>query len=188
VPLLQALLEARFQVKVHREARESPAYLLTLARDGSKMPLTREGSCTPFDLSNLQPPAPPKPGEPLPRFCGAGGERTKDGSLTVADWYGVTMAELAGRMLSGAVDHPVIDRTALTGRFDVHLEYVRDRQGSGPVMLNGSVTAELPAPPPDSAGPSIFAALEKQLGLKLSPGKAPLDVVLVDHAEKPTAN
>jgi uncharacterized protein (TIGR03435 family) len=46
----------------------------------------------------------------------------------------------------------------------------------------------VPAPPDDSAGPSIFTALETQLGLKLSTTKAPVDVIIVDHAEKPSAN
>jgi uncharacterized protein (TIGR03435 family) len=54
--------------------------------------------------------------------------------------------------------------------------------------LNG-VATDLPEAAPDpTASPSIFSALEKQLGLKLTPGKAPLDVIIVEHAEKPTAN
>lgn len=81
-----------------------------------------------------------------------------------------------------------MDQTGLTQRFDVHIEYVPDRHTTGPVTLNGVMT-DLPAAAADpTAGPSIFSALEKQLGLKLTPGKAPLDVLIVDRAEKPTAN
>jgi uncharacterized protein (TIGR03435 family) len=98
------------------------------------------------------------------------------------------MAELAGRMLSSYVEQPVVDQTGLTGRFDVHIEFVPDYRRSGPVTLNGVVTPDVAAPPADPAGPSIFAALQEQLGLKLAPGKAPLDVLIVDHAEKPSAN
>jgi uncharacterized protein (TIGR03435 family) len=99
------------------------------------------------------------------------------------------MSELAGRMLVGTVDLPVVDQTELTGRFDIHIEFVPEYYPAGPITLNGVVTPDLPAPAIDpTAGPSIFTALEKQLGLKLSPGRAPLDVIVVDHAEKPSVN
>jgi uncharacterized protein (TIGR03435 family) len=123
----------------------------------------------------------------MPNYCGMGRPK-RNGSLTFADWYGVSMAELAGRMLTYAVDLPVVDRTGLTQRFDVHIEYVPNPDRAGLATLNGVVT-DLPAAASDpTAGPSIFSALEKQLGLKLTQGKAPLDVIIVDHAEKPTAN
>ena len=107
---------------------------------------------------------------------------------TISDWYGVTMAEYAGRMLFSYVDRPVVDQTGLTGRYDLHLEFVREPMGSGPVLLNG-----VPMPAPEAsgsntAGPSIFSALQEQLGLKLSPARSPLDVIMVDHAEKASAN
>jgi uncharacterized protein (TIGR03435 family) len=188
-PMLQTLLEERFNVKVHKEARDSSVYILTVADGGPKLQPTKEGSCSPMDLNNLQPPKRPKPGEPMPRYCGAGGQRTSKGSRSAEDWYGVTMSELAGRMLPGKVDLPVVDKTGLAERFDVHIEFVHEYHVSGPVTLNGVVTPDVPEPPAgDSSGPSIFSALEKQLGLKLSPGKAPLDVIIVDHAEKPSAN
>jgi uncharacterized protein (TIGR03435 family) len=160
-PMLQTLLEDRFKVKVHKEARDSSVYILTVAKGGAKLQASQDGSCTPLDLSNLGL-EPPK--------------------------QGVTMAELAGRMLSSYVEQPVVDQTGLTGRFDVHIEFVPDYRRSGPVTLNGVVTPDVAAPPADPAGPSIFAALQEQLGLKLAPGKAPLDVLIVDHAEKPSAN
>jgi uncharacterized protein (TIGR03435 family) len=186
-PMLQTLLEDRFKVKVHKEVRNSPVYILTVANGGIKLQPTKEGSCTPIDLNNLQPPMLPKPGEPMPRYCGLGGRRTSNGSLTVEDWYGVTMSEFAGRFLLGHVDVPVVDKTGLVERFDVHIEFVREYRVSGPVSVNGVVTPDLQAPV-DSSGPTIFSALERQLGLKLSPGKAPLDVIIVDHAERPSAN
>jgi uncharacterized protein (TIGR03435 family) len=76
-------------------------------------------------------------------YCGMGRARS-NGSLMVADWYGVSMAELAGRMLTSAVDLPVVDKTGLTQRFDVHIQYFPDRHTTGPVTLNGVVT-DLPA-------------------------------------------
>jgi len=106
----------------------------------------------------------------------------------VQDWYGVTMAEFAGRMISSHVDRPVIDKTRLTGRYDVHLEFVPDDMpGAGAARLNGVDRPDLPAPSGDATGPSIFTALQ-QLGLKLSPAKGSMEVIVVDHAEKPSAN
>jgi len=186
-PMLQSLLEERFKVKVHKEARDSSVYILTVAKGGPKLQLTKEGGCIPMDLNNLQPPAPPKRGEQWPRYCGSG-HGTVNGSLAVHDWYAVTMSEFAGRMLQGIVELPVVDNTGLTERFDVHLEFVRERHLPGPVSLNGAVSPDVPVAPADSSGPTIFSALEKQLGLKLSPGKAPVDVIIVDHAERPSAN
>ena len=185
-PMLQTLLEERFKVKVHKEARDSSVYILIVAKGGPKLQPTKEGSCTPLDLNNIQQPTPPKKSEPMPRYCGMG-QGGSSGPLMVADWYGVSMAEFAGRMLTSYLDLPVVDQTGLAERFDVHIEFVPERT-SGPVTLNGVVTPDLPTPSADPAGPSIFSALEKQLGLKLSPGKAPLDVIIVDHAEKPLAN
>jgi len=186
-PMLQTLLEERFTVKVHKETRSSAVYLLTVAKDGPRLQPAKPGSCLEMDLNNMQRPAPPAPGETRPLYCGMG-RLGSNGSLTLADWNGVSMAELAGRMLTGAVDLPVVDQTGLTQRFDVHLEYVPNRQMTGPVTLNG-VATDLPEAASDpAAGPSIFVALEKQLGLKLTPGKAPLDVIIVDHAGKPTEN
>jgi uncharacterized protein (TIGR03435 family) len=102
--------------------------------------------------------------------------------VSILEVGGATMEEFAGRILSGQAGRPVVDKTGLTGRYDLHLEYTRDDS----VRLNGM---SQPVPPPsDSAGPSIFTALQEQLGLKLSPDKAPLNVVVIDAVQKPTEN
>jgi uncharacterized protein (TIGR03435 family) len=183
-PMLQTLLEERFKVKVHKEARDAPVYELTVAKNNPKLQPSKEGSCVPMDLNNL--PQNVKPGDPMPKFCGGGGGKLMDGGL-IQDWYGVSMAELAGRMLPSYVDRPVIDKTGLTGRFDVHLEFAPDNAMSrtGAVRLNG---VDSPAPSTDTTEPSIFTALQEQLGLKLSPAKGSVEVIAVDHAEKPSAN
>jgi len=72
----------------------------------------------------------------------------------------------------------VIDRTGLTGTFDVHLKWAADPStGAG-----GPGTAD------DPTGPSIFTALQEQLGLKLESAKGPVEVLVIDHVEKPSAN
>jgi uncharacterized protein (TIGR03435 family) len=172
--MLQSLLEERFQLKVHVEPRDKPVYFLTVAKE-SKLTPSKEGSCVPIDLNNL-----PKPGDPQPKFCGMPRTSFKNGLIS-SDVFGASMEELAGRMLANVVDRPVIDKTGLTGRFDIHLEFARDMSA---MMLNGNA---MPPAPNDSAGPSIFTAIQ-QLGLKLSPDKAPIDVIVVDSAQKPSEN
>jgi uncharacterized protein (TIGR03435 family) len=176
-PLFQALLEDRFKVQVHKESRDAVVYLLSVAKGGPKLQPIAEGSCVPLDLNN-QPKTPPAPGEPMPKFCGGGGARG-NGSQIVLDWTGVTMAELAGRALTRFVDHPIVDQTGLAGRYNLHLEFVRE---------NAPNPTAAPGAAPADPGPTIFTALEEQLRLRLRPGKAPVDVIVVDHAEKPSAN
>jgi len=94
------------------------------------------------------------------------------------------MEEFAGRMLSNYVDRPVVDKTGLTGRFDLHFEFAPPRP-EVPVMLNGQMVT---LPPAEDSGPTIFTVLQKQLGLKLAPGKAPIDVIVVDSIERPSEN
>lgn len=168
-PMFQSLLEDRFKVQVHKESRETDVYLLTVDPRGLKIQPTAEGSCIPLDL-NHRPSTPPAPGQPMPKFCGASGA-SGNGSKIVLDSTGVTMAELAGRALSRFADRPIVDQIGLAGRYNVHLEFVRD---------NDPNTAD--------SGPTIFTALEEQLGLRLRPGKAPVEVIVVDRAAKPSAN
>jgi uncharacterized protein (TIGR03435 family) len=181
-PMLQTLLEERFQLKVHTETRETPVYALTVGKAGKLVP-AKEGSCIPIDASNL--------GRPdtvtgvMPKYCGGGSMRMTNGAM-VADIPGATMEEFAGRLLSTYMQKKVVDRTGLTGRYDIHLEFAPERP-AGPVMLNGA-----PAPPevilPESGALPFTAAIAQQLGLKLSSDKAPVEVIVVDRAEKPSGN
>jgi len=174
--MLQTLLEERFQLKVHVEPRDTPVYSLTVAKGTPKLTPTKEGSCVPLDLNNL-----PKPGDPPQPLCGIPRMSFKNGAVS-GDILGTTMEELAGRFLASQVGRPVIDKTGLTGRFDIHLEFVREMPAG--MMLNGN---SMPPPPNDSGAPSIFTAVA-QLGLKLSADKAPIDVIVVDSAQKPSEN
>lgn len=172
-PMLQALLEDRFQLKVRIESRQSPVYALTVSKAG-KLPPVKEGSCVLIDLNNI--PA-PNPSVPAQKYCGNPSMRMSAGGLLVVDVPGVTMEEFAGRLLTTYVgrpiiDRPVIDKTELTGRFDIHLEFARE--------ATSSATSE--------DGPSIFVALQERLGLKLSSDKSAIDVIVVDSVSKPTAN
>jgi uncharacterized protein (TIGR03435 family) len=89
-------------------------------------------------------------------------------------------APMLARVLAGRLGRSVIDKTGLTGKYDFTLEYTPD-----PGPLAGEQDAP---PPPDSSGPSLFTALQDQLGLKLESAKGPVEVLVIDHAEKPDAN
>jgi uncharacterized protein (TIGR03435 family) len=163
-PMLQMLLEDRFHLKTHRETRELPVYTLTIEKGGAKLQSTKEGSCVPVDLNHAN--------DREPNFCGRMTGRANGFHIT-DDAYGMTMAEIAGKFLSNRLERPVIDKTGLAGLFDAHLEFARD---------SGSTDAG------SDQGPSIFTAVQEQLGLKLSPGKGPVEVLVIDHVEKPSVN
>jgi uncharacterized protein (TIGR03435 family) len=187
-PMLRVLLEERFKVKAHMEPRESRVYALRVMKDGPKLKPSTKDSCTVVDLTdfNILPKVVPGSSMVMPRYCGSGGDRGGAQNV-ISDWYGVTMTEFSGRMLSTFVDLPVIDKTELTGRYDVHLEFARG-EARGMVTLNGVHSQELPAAgPTDGTGRSIFSAL-RELGLRLVAGKSPLTVIVVDEVERLTPN
>ena len=176
-PMLRSLLEERFQLKVHRDSKEAPAYFLTVGKSGSKLVQTKEGSCIPIDLKHL--PQPPAPGQPMPKYCGAGSNSRMAGGVMKMNLEGATMENFTS-MLTRFAGRPVIDKTGLAGMYDVHLEFTPERfEGRG-----AEPGADLPAP----AGPSIFTAVQEQLGLKLESGKGPVETLVVDHVERPTEN
>jgi len=96
----------------------------------------------------------------------------------------IPMAQLV-EGLSSILGRPVIDKTGFTGTFDVHLEFSPE----GTAFAGGlpGVPGGLP-PGFDTSGPSIFTALQDQLGLKLESQKGPGQVLVIDHAEKPSEN
>lgn len=183
-PMLQVLLEQRCQLKVHKETRQLPVYELTVARGGPKLHAAAEGSCVPIDRTHV--PAAKDPGRPEPHYCGAR-LVSASGIGQAVDGYGMTMVEFSSRMLLGFTDRPVIDKTGLPGRFDIHLEFARDVQQATPVFGEHD-GPDAPAPPPEGAGPSIFTAVQEQLGLKLLPAKGPVEVLVVDRVARPTEN
>lgn len=171
--MLQSFLEDRCQLKVHREARETAVYALTVAKGGPKLKESTPDSCTPLDLSH-------PPADPQAAPCGFPVMRINNGNV-VADARGITMAEFAARGLT-RVDRPVVDKTGLSGRYDIHLEYAI----TGPIRVNGGEAPDVTLPA-DPAGASIFSAVES-LGLRLVSEKAPIDVIVVDSVERPSEN
>jgi uncharacterized protein (TIGR03435 family) len=172
-PMMQTLLEDRFGLRIRREARERSVYLLTVGPGGARLKPTPPDSCVVFDPAH--PPEQPRNVQPRPTLCG-GGSYQRDGVRLSVDTHGVTMAQFAGLTLGRAeLGRPVIDRTGLTGRFDISFEFRSDLAAP----LDGSE-------PQDSSG-SIFSAM-RELGLKLAAGKAPVDVLVVESINRPAEN
>ena len=90
-----------------------------------------------------------------------------------------TMGELASVMQRSALDHPVVDRTGLNGRYDFDLEFAPDES-----LFGGTLGKGLEA----SGKPGLFAAMQEQLGLRLESTRGPVEVLVVDHAERPVSN
>jgi uncharacterized protein (TIGR03435 family) len=93
-----------------------------------------------------------------------------------------TMAEFASVMQRGALDRPVVDKTGLSGRYDFSLDWAADESEFG-----GMMRARLPLPD-NSDKLDLFAAIQKQLGLKLEATKGPVETFIIDHAERPPDN
>ena len=167
-PMMRALLEDRFRLKIHSEIRELPVYALTVARGGAKLSPSKPGSCIAIDMKSVLK-APPGP-----NYCGR--FEMSRGAVKIADAKGMTVAEFAARVFRDTLDRPVIDRTSIEGLFDIHLEFSSLENSAGP---GGDA---------DNAAPSVFTAIQEQLGLKLSPDKGPVEVLVIDHVEKPSAN
>jgi uncharacterized protein (TIGR03435 family) len=158
--MAQKLLEDRFQLKFHRDKRELSVYVISVAPGGPKM---TKSTAAPTD-----PPA---------FFFRALGD------LTVRNQ---TMMDFATWMQNGVMDRPVVDQTGLTDRYDLQLKWTPDESQFAAFRGVGAV---VPPPTDDpNAPPALYTAITEQLGLKMGPGKVPDDVIVIDHAEKPSAN
>lgn len=176
--MLQALLADRFRLTVHRETKEVPVYALVPVKGGSKLAQPKEGSCVKFDPAS--PPRPPTPGQPPPMFCG--GVMMGPNALR---GVGISMKQFVDA-LSNILGRPVIDKTGYAGTFDAALEF--SPEGVDMASLFGGMTFMVSQPPPDDSRPSIFTAVQEQLGLKLESQKGRAEFLVVDHAEKASEN
>jgi uncharacterized protein (TIGR03435 family) len=181
-PMMQALLEDRFHLKIHRETREIPVYVLTVAKGGPKLRPFVEGSCTEHA------PGAARPGPDEKPWCGTGGMRTvRNGRNVTWDEVGASFLNFAS-FFGIILDRPVIDKTGITGTFDFHLEFAPDETTAG-IASPFAPDSSLSGAPSDPAGaPSIFTAFQQQLGLKLEAGKGPSEVLVIDHIERPSEN
>lgn len=157
--MLQNLLAERFHLQFHRETKELPVYALSVDKGGPKM--------QPHDAQNAGEPWMDQAVEQVVRM-------KMNAKFVPMDYFAWRLGQV--------LDRPVIDQTRLKGGYDFDLAYTRDLPPGIPegAMINGA--------PIDTSGPNIFAALRQQLGLRLDAQKGPVDIMVIDHAEKPAEN
>lgn len=161
--MLQVLLADRFKLKVHWETREGPAYDLVLSKNGLKM---QESKGEPPSAEEMK----AWDGHPIPPLYQRGDSRVAFDYVA----HGCSMSDISG-MLAGQFGHPVVDKTGLTGKYDFILRY------------HGTLLSDRKADDLDPVQ-TLDTAIQDQLGLKLKPTKAPEEILVVDHIEKPSEN
>lgn len=162
--MLRDLITQRFQLRLHHETRQLPVYELVVAKGGPKLMPAADPAATskPADRSGTQ-----DPPRRWIRFAGVGeleGYSTDMETLVTALCM---QPEIGGRM--------VLDKTGLTGNYDFKLKWTPD------IFLSASQSAA-------NSGPSLFTALQEELGLRLDSAKAPVDRVVIDGVSPPSAN
>ena len=166
--MMISLLVERCGLKYHHETRDLPVYNLVIAKGGSKL-----------TASKADAPAADGGGKRGNHMLMMHGRGHLESTATDLDSL--------SRVLSQQLGRTVVNRTGLTGNFDYKLDWTPD--DALPAMAkNGDAMTSGSAPATDNAGPSIFTAIEEQLGLKLEAAKGPADVVVIDALEQPSAN
>jgi uncharacterized protein (TIGR03435 family) len=170
--MLQKLLTDRFKLAVHRGTKELPVFWLVIAKNGPKLHEANPGDTYANGLKGAD-----------GRMLGAGAIRaTGKGEQT---FQGIPISTLVN-LLAQDVDRPILDRTGLAGRYDFKLQWTPD-DSAVQTSLGGAPDGSS-APPPDTNSLSLFTALQEQLGLKLESGKGPVEIIVIDHVERPSGN
>jgi uncharacterized protein (TIGR03435 family) len=174
--MLRALLVDRLKLTIHRETRELPVYFLVIAKNGPKIHEAKPDDTYADGLK------------------GRGGVPAGPGLMTTSsNWLSQSTTAQAmpisnlASFLAGSLRRPVLDKTGLVGKYDFKLKFSVDRaepQGDSGESLNGQPrSATL-----DPDAPFLFTAVQQQLGLKLESGKGPVEVIVIDHVERPSGN
>ncbi len=165
--MFQGVLADRFRLTLHRETKEFPVYSLVAAKNGPKIHAVDEGDCP--EVPNQQNPCRSLRNT---KFAQLTGERAPMTALTLT--------------LSALTQTIVVDKTGLKGSFSFTLDWTRYLE---PPPSRGG---DQPLPPgafdPASVEPAISTALQEQLGLKLESGKGPVEILAIDHVERPSEN
>lgn len=171
--MFQALLADRFKLKVHRETKEIPVYELVIAKNGSTLQEAKPGDTYANGIKDDD-------GHPV-------------GHAGMMEWgmgrligQGIPIASMLPP-LSQQLGRTVVNKTGLTGNYDIELRWTPDK-GSGPTFAAPGGDQQGAAPTADSSGLSIFTAIQEQLGLKLESTKAPAEILVIDYAERPSVN
>jgi len=215
--MMRSMLEDRFQLKAHMETRELPIYNLVVAKDGPKLKVSEDqtppalgpgGPPQPCGDASGARALPPRPPPPAPGQRGGpfapGAPAPRGAMMIMMNPQGLTMQAGAVpignlvNMLQQAVGRPIIDKTGLTGLFDFKLQFSPEGltlpgpppgagPGPGPIGPAGAPGGGGTAPAAADPVPLLFTAIQ-ELGLRLESAKGPVEVLVVDSAQKPTEN
>jgi uncharacterized protein (TIGR03435 family) len=159
--MVRSILTDRFSLKLHHETKPMPVYALTVAKNGLKMKQATPGDTYPNGF---------KGGDGVIRSNSMAIRRESAGENQIRA-QGITITRLVDALSEGEQDRMVIDRTGLTEKYDFSLTWTQNQNSST-----------------DTDSPSLFAAVEEQLGLKLEATKTPVDTIVIDHIEMPSSN
>jgi len=168
-PMLQALLVDRFKLTLHRETKELPVYALVIAKNGPKLQEAKPGDTYPNGMKDLE---------------GHGHGDVMHFGTGILTGQGVSIAFLVRMLSQQQLGRPALDKTGLMGKYDFTLQWTPDENRTPTVGQQGTENT----PPPESSGPSIFTAIQEQLGLKLEAQKGAAEVLVIDHVERPSEN
>ena len=184
IMMLRRLVEERFKLATHRQTRDLPVYALVLAKPGSFGQDLHRSTTDCLAIANraveaartggAAPSLNAPDGSPL---CGT---RVGPGVVSAG---GIGMGQFVAT-LSRLVERTVIDRTGIDGAFDLQVRFTPDPSQLRP----GPPPPDAPPPSVDANGPSLFTALQEQLGLKLESTRGPVEVIVIDRLERPTTD
>ena len=174
--MVQALLADRFKLAVHFETRQLPVFALVLQKPGKTGPQLNphvdDPPCGVFTVPRAD-------GDGWIMPCGAFGGNLVSGHMRMGS-RNLTMGQIAGFLPGmGNLDRPVVDRTGLSGSFDLRIEFTPQFNGPPPPNFQ---------PDASGSGLTFLEALQEQLGLKLESTRGPVDVLVIDHVEEPSPN
>ncbi len=175
--MLQAFLADRLMLTIHRETKEFPVYLLSvISKNGPKLQEAKPGDTYADGPKG-------RDGSPL----AAGNTRMTGGrNARTLTAHAVPISSLT-QLLLAFLGRPVLDKTGLVGKYDFTLTWGPD-DNRPPALTGGASNDGSSSVASDSNGPPLLTALQEQLGLKLESGKGPLEVIVIDHVERPSGN
>jgi uncharacterized protein (TIGR03435 family) len=158
--MLRTLLTDRFKLTFHREPKTFSIYEIEMTKPGKPGPKLKESTVPPTDPHTVG------PGVVYPQRI-------------VLPARNATIADLASLLQRAILDRPVVDKTGLTARYDFDLEWAPDETQFG---------GDVPTPSSDTPASPLFSAIQEQLGLRLVATRGPVDALIIDTAERPSAN
>jgi uncharacterized protein (TIGR03435 family) len=158
--MLRKLLSDRFQLTFHREPKELPVFALTVAKGGPKLkPSTAPPSELPYLINTVYP-------------------EEKGGVHVLLPARNATMMQFVAMLQRAVLDRSVVDKTGLSGTYDFDLEWTPDES-----QFSGNLPRSV-----EFTKPSLFAAMQEQLGLRLEATKGPVQALVIDRVERPSEN